>query len=194
MIGPRCALKVLTNSMPSPFFFQNLRWPSALAVKKNSDRGAAAVWVTVSRCMKLRSYMAALGSASRKAASCGMTCAHADQGCCVHSILCSAVMRCQLDVYIQATTAGGMCALHRTYPPSLGLWRHGTNIWALLLFSTQHWAHKLRSLRSVSLRLGCLFHHSWSLLCPTLGVQLAEILQACSELSCSFKMYSRPCR
>ena len=74
-MGPRCALKVFTNSMPSPFFFQNLRCPSVLAVKKNSGVAATAVCVTVSRCMKLRSYMAALGSASRKAASCRVTCA-----------------------------------------------------------------------------------------------------------------------
>jgi hypothetical protein len=32
-------------------FFQNLTWPSADAVTKNAVPGAAATWVTTSRCM-----------------------------------------------------------------------------------------------------------------------------------------------
>lgn len=36
IISPICALKCLTNSTPSSCLFQNLMWPSQLAVIRNS--------------------------------------------------------------------------------------------------------------------------------------------------------------
>mmetsp|Transcript_59589 Transcript_59589/g.143911 ORF Transcript_59589/g.143911 Transcript_59589/m.143911 type:complete len:211 (+) Transcript_59589:1284-1916(+) len=62
---PMCDRKCFTNSMPSNCFFQNLMWPSTLPVTKNSVSRLAEVKQTVSLCMKLFSYISALGRLSR---------------------------------------------------------------------------------------------------------------------------------
>jgi hypothetical protein len=72
-MGPLCARKCFTNSTPLGRFFQNFRWPSAEPVSSMSQAAATATCVTVSRCMKLRSYMLAAGTPSKYAASCSST-------------------------------------------------------------------------------------------------------------------------
>ena len=60
--------------MPVGVFFQNFKCPSMLPVIRKSWSWATATCVTVSLCIKLFSYICALGKAARYACSCSSTC------------------------------------------------------------------------------------------------------------------------
>mmetsp|Transcript_2047 Transcript_2047/g.6006 ORF Transcript_2047/g.6006 Transcript_2047/m.6006 type:complete len:200 (+) Transcript_2047:978-1577(+) len=63
--APRWARKCFTNSMPSACFFQNLMWPSTLPVIRKPVTRLEQMQQTVSRCIKLFSYISLWGRLSR---------------------------------------------------------------------------------------------------------------------------------